>query len=245
MAVDTRNDDIVAKYFDVVQEKIKKLISEDKEIKPDQIQDFNDQIFNQEDEIQNQIRYFIDKATMNNLDLDRVAKIIYDKFKVQTKNNFFDTKDSQPVPNPMLGERKHIKTFESFVNEWSSFHSINDIDKILDKISESGIKSLDESDLGILMNYSKDDKYIQGILDKVGDVFKEIDKLKKLMKTNVMTHFEVGTKVMDINNKLAKYQDILLNFFKLKPEDIRQYQKNNNMIPDNNGYGEEDDEENY
>ena len=117
MAVDTKNDDIVAKYFDVVQEKIKKLISEDKEIKSNQVEEFNDQIFNQEEEIQNQIRYFIDKATMNNLDLDKVAKIIYDKFKVQTKNNYFDTKDSQPVPNPMLGERKHIKTFESFLQK--------------------------------------------------------------------------------------------------------------------------------
>ena len=114
MAVDTRNDDIVAKYFDVVQEKIKKLISEDKEIKPNQIEEFNDQIFNQDEEIQNQIRYFIDKATMNNLDLDKVAKIIYDKFKLQVKNNFFNNKDSQDVPNPMVGERRHIKTFEQF-----------------------------------------------------------------------------------------------------------------------------------
>ena len=111
---DFKNDDIVSRYFDIVQEKIKKLISEDKEIKPSQIEEFNDQIFNQPEEVQNQIRLYIDKATMNNLDLDKVAKIIYDKFKVQTKNNHFDTKDTQPVPNPMLGERKHIKTFEQF-----------------------------------------------------------------------------------------------------------------------------------
>ena len=51
---------------------------------------------------------------MNNLDIDRVAKIIYDKFKLQVKNNLFNQKDAQPVPNPMLGERKHIKTFENF-----------------------------------------------------------------------------------------------------------------------------------
>ncbi len=47
MTVDTKNEDIVARYFDLVQEEIKKLISEDKEIKPNQVEDFNNEIFNQ------------------------------------------------------------------------------------------------------------------------------------------------------------------------------------------------------
>ena len=108
------NDDIVSRYFDIVQEKIKKLISEDNEIKPEQVQQFNDEIFNQPEEIEGMMKNYINKATMNNLDIDRVAKIIYDKFKLQVKNNLFNQKDAQPVPNPMLGERKHIKTFENF-----------------------------------------------------------------------------------------------------------------------------------
>lgn len=116
MTVDTKNEDIVARYFDLVQEEIKKLISEDKEIKPNQVEDFNNEIFNQPEEIQGQMRQYIDKATMNNLDIKRIAKIIYDKFKLQVKNNIFNQKDSQPVPNAMMGERHHIKTFEQFKN---------------------------------------------------------------------------------------------------------------------------------
>jgi len=114
MPVDTRNEDIISKYFDLVQEEIKRLISQDKEIKPSQVQEFNNQIFNQPEDIQTQIRQYVDKASLNNLDIKRVAKEIYDKFKLQVKNNVFNQKDTQPVPNPMVGERKHIKTFENF-----------------------------------------------------------------------------------------------------------------------------------
>jgi hypothetical protein len=109
-----RNMDVVSRYFDIVQDKIKKLISEDEEIKPEQVEEFNNEIFNQPEEIEGEMRQYIDKATMNDLDIEKVAKIIYDKFKVQVKNNIFNQKDSQPVPNAMVGERKHIKTFEHF-----------------------------------------------------------------------------------------------------------------------------------
>jgi len=72
MEVDTKNADIVEKYFDLVQNEIKKLISEDKEIKPAQVEQFNDEIFNQPEEIQGQMRQYIDKATMNNLDIKKM-----------------------------------------------------------------------------------------------------------------------------------------------------------------------------
>ena len=112
--LNTRNDDIIDRYFDLVQTKIKEFISQDKEIKPDQVEQFNNEIFNQPEEIQAEIRTYIDKATNNNLDIEKVAKIIYDRFKLQVKNNIFNQKDSQSVPNKLIGERKHIKTFEQF-----------------------------------------------------------------------------------------------------------------------------------
>lgn len=116
MATDTRNEDIVKKYFDMVQEEIKKLISEDKEIKPEQVQQFNDEIFNQDDQMKADIQMYIDQASTNNLDIKRIAKTLYDKFKVQVKNNVFNQKDVQNVPNKLMGERKFIKTYEIFKN---------------------------------------------------------------------------------------------------------------------------------
>lgn len=113
-SVDTKNTDIVAKYFDLVQDEIKKLISQDKEIKANQIQEFNNQIFNQPDEIKNQIHDYIDNASMNNLDIAKVAKIIYDKFKLQVKNNVFNQDDVNDVPNKLMGERL-ITKFENFI----------------------------------------------------------------------------------------------------------------------------------
>lgn len=112
--LNTRNIDIADKYFDLVQQEIKKLISQDKEIKPNEVEKFNNEIFNQPEDIKLEIRNYIDKATMNDLDIKRVAKVIYDKFKLQVKNNVFNQTDSQNVPNPLIGERKHIKTFEQF-----------------------------------------------------------------------------------------------------------------------------------
>ncbi len=63
--LNTRNDDIIGKYFDLVQNEIKQLIANDQDIKQSQVQEFNDAIFNQDDEIKTQMKQYIDKATMN------------------------------------------------------------------------------------------------------------------------------------------------------------------------------------
>jgi 5'-deoxynucleotidase YfbR-like HD superfamily hydrolase len=112
--LDSKNDAVVSKYFDIVQEEIKKLISQDKEIKQDEIERFNNEIFNQPVEIQDKIREYIDTATEKNLDIKKVAKVLYDKFKLQIKNNIYNQDDKQDVPNQLMGERKHIMTFEKF-----------------------------------------------------------------------------------------------------------------------------------
>jgi hypothetical protein len=112
--INTRNEDIVSKYFDLVQNEIKMLISQDKEIKPEEIEKFNAEIFNQPDEIRGEIQTYIDKAATNNLDIKRVAQEIYNRFKLQVKNNVFNQKDVADVPNKLLGEKRHIKTFEQF-----------------------------------------------------------------------------------------------------------------------------------
>src|SRR5574344_647282 len=97
--LDSKNDAVVSKYFDLVQNVIKELISKDKDIKSDEIERFNNEIFNQPVEIQDKIREYIDNATKKNLDIKKVAKTIYDKFKLQIKNNLYNQDDKQDVPN--------------------------------------------------------------------------------------------------------------------------------------------------
>lgn len=114
--IDSKNNTVVSKYFDLVQNELKELISNDKDIKSDEIERFNNEIFNQPVEIQDKIREYIDNATEKNLDIKKVAKTLYDKFKLQIKNNLYNQDDKQDVPNQLLGERKHIMTFEKFKN---------------------------------------------------------------------------------------------------------------------------------
>jgi hypothetical protein len=171
--VDTRNEDLVKKYFDLVQEEIKKLISQDKEIKPNQIETFNNEIFNQSDEIRNQIKVFVDKATMNNLDINKVAKIIYDKFKLQVKNNVFNQDDVNDVPNPMLGERKHVKTFENFLFEFQDDVKLKwskeDFSKLITQLKEKLAEARK------FLGYSK--------TDNVSDIDKLLSELKEIELT--------------------------------------------------------------
>ena len=182
MAVNTKNEDIVSKYFDLVQEEIKKLISQDKEIKPSQVETFNNEIFNQPEEIQSQIRIYIDKATMNDLDIKKIAKQLYDKFKLQVKNNVFNQDDKNDVPNPMLGERKFIKTFEKFMNEY------NDVKP---KWSDSDFKIL-----------------IKQIEDKLEDAKEFLVKVPEL-KNNRVVDIKYGN--ADFHIKLKRMLNLLSN----------------------------------
>jgi len=233
--METNNYDIINKYFDLVQQEIKNLISEDKEIKPSQVEQFNAEIFNQPDEITSEIRNYIDKASTNNLDIKKVAEEIYNRFKLQIKNNVFNQKDAQNVPNPLLGERKHIKTFENFVYEGSYFHSIENIDEILDKISKSGYKSLDDSDRAILLNYSKDDEDIHEILVKMNDLTKKFKELNK----KISVSFEEIDKVkleslkkewLNLNSKMVAYENMLRYLYRIEdPYPIWNYQKKHGL----------------
>lgn len=225
------NDDIVNKYFDLIQNEIKKLISEDKEIKQSQIEQFNDEIFNQPEEIQDQIRQYIDKAATNNLDIKKVAKIIYDKFKLQVKNNIFNQKDSQSVPNPMVGEKKHIKSFENFVNEYSEFHSQEFIDDILQKIHDYGYESLHDTEKAILINFSKDDEDIHGILMKIKELSKEFVKInqKILVLTKNDDKEKLFKKWSELNSQMTNYENMLRYLYQIEdPTNIVNYIKKHN-----------------
>ena len=115
--IDTRNDDVTKRYFDIVQDRIKKLAIKNYGFNEEQAQEFNNAMFNQDDiDVMNDIKEYIDKASDNNLDIDKVAKTLFDKFKLQVKNNLFNKDTINDIPNN-LDERKHIKTFEQFNNE--------------------------------------------------------------------------------------------------------------------------------
>ena len=232
------NDDIVARYFDEVQNEIKKLISQDKEIKPKEVEKFNNEIFNQPEEIQNQIRQYIDKATMHNLDIKKVAKIIYDKFKLQIKNNVFNQDDVNDVPNKLVGEKRHIKTFEQFMNEGSYFHTMKNIDEILDKISKSGYESLDDSDKAILLNFSKDDEDIYDILVKLNNLIKKFKRLNQKISVLVGSDSQEVEKVkkdwLTINSELADYESKLRYLYKIEdPQRLWDYAEQQGLTSEN------------
>jgi len=114
-------------FFDEVQEEIKKII-EDKNKSDNDTQEqnndneehaqkFNDSIFDQPQDTQEIIKDEIDSAAENNENAKDVAKRLVDRFGFQVQNNVFNQEDNQNVPNPMMGERKFIKTYEQFKND--------------------------------------------------------------------------------------------------------------------------------
>lgn len=119
-----------------------------------------------------------------------------------------------------------ITKFKIF--EASHFHTINQIDEILDKISESGMESLEQSELYILLNYSKDDEYIHEVLvaaNKTAKELKKYDHLLQVITKNDTKELEKISKIYnELSMKMKMFNDTLAHLFKIEdPEDIRTY----------------------
>jgi len=112
--METVRDEVITKYFDLVQEEIKRLAKEDG-IPEDKIQQLNDDIVDM-GSIDNKLKPFIDQAALNDLDIKKIAKDLYDEIGPKVKNNTFNQNDPQGVPNKLKGERK-IQNFGEFLNE--------------------------------------------------------------------------------------------------------------------------------
>lgn len=72
---------------------------------------------------------------------------IFDRFIIETANNFF--------PEDMLSEENMEKMFNNITNKMKGEEDPT-IDEILDKISKSGIESLNRNEIKILNEYSKE-----------------------------------------------------------------------------------------
>ncbi len=119
-----------------------------------------------------------------------------------------------------------ITKFKQF--EASHFHTTKDIDVILDKINDTGMESLDESDLSILMNYSQDDEYIHQVLVAANDTAKKLKKMRRNLSVITKNDKEAIEKLakpwIELNLKMQAYNAALVNIFKIEdPNDIRTY----------------------
>lgn len=119
-----------------------------------------------------------------------------------------------------------ITKFKQF--ESSHFHSINDIDEILDKISENGIESLNPADFSILMNYSQDDDIIHDILIKANETAIKLKQMRRNLSVITKNDKEALEKLakpwMKLNMEMQAYNDTLVHLFRIEdPNDIKSY----------------------
>lgn len=119
-----------------------------------------------------------------------------------------------------------IKKFEE-INESSYFHSMRDIDEILDKISKGGsFKSLNASDKAIILNFAKDDEDVRNMIinirktlekilkirnDITPDMLEDEDKLNLVKKRfdNISNEINKGFKKLETIYKIQSMDDIM------------------------------------
>ena len=108
---------------------------------------------------------------------------------------------------------KNLKSFKYFKE--SVFVTKDEVDELLDKISDSGITSLSDIERNRLTLFSEDDKEIIKIIEEMGDITKEFievnNKISKLMSEH---KDEEARSFMDQWDSLDKKMTVLENSFK-------------------------------
>lgn len=106
----------------------------------------------------------------------------------------------------------HIKLYESY------FVSKSNVDELLDKISKSGIASLNDIDKNRLSLFSSNDKEIISLIDKMGDVtlqFKslnlKIDQLNKSGKSDE-AYILFKNNWMNLNTEMCTLEKQIENY---------------------------------
>lgn len=118
------------------------------------------------------------------------------------------------------------------LKEGSFFFGEEDINKILDKISEVGYENLDASDKAILKNYSNNDEDIKSVILAKRKLEKEHEKVNKemdaILKGGCSTR-ETQPYVdawVELRSKIKNYEDILEKTYKIKdPALIYNFEK--------------------
>ena len=112
----------VSKYFDMVQDKIKELITQNPKYKGVDAQIFNDMMFTQgdspekDDQILYEVKERVKKACEKNEDMDKVAAELLDTFATRVKTNAFDKDKVNDLPNQLQQEKvlRYLKRYENF-----------------------------------------------------------------------------------------------------------------------------------
>jgi DNA repair ATPase RecN len=101
-----------------------------------------------------------------------------------------------------------ITNFKLF--EESRFFSMEDIDKILDKIiDEGGYEKLSNIDKKILKNYSLDDAEIEETIENIISLKNEANTLLKTTDLDSIKLEEGERKLMELHNIYAKLQSLV------------------------------------
>lgn len=138
---------------------------------------------------------------------------------------------------------KYIKKFESKKFESTVFHTMKQIDEIIDKISEFGYEKLDNSEKAILNNFSHDDADIHKILVEMNELTKKFKILNKKMReydgpgSAKDKYFGIW---LELNTKMTKLEHELKYLYKVEsPDDIWIYQDKHGLTTPDYDYDDE------